>query len=298
MTINIKDFPKPNFSELPDLYDDLDQLAIRIINVITSLNKKLYDSLHQKIYFNKMSKEDLKNLISNDPDALVPAFVKNCGLSIREFERLYGIKNIYKLRNPRRWDPHLDRDAKKLIDIISSLFENLELSLETFLYTFYKMWEADEKRHYRAKKAEEQVKEFFRRKGYNCDKVTNPVELDAAIPPSSDPKNVLVGIPIRTGVRRDLVKRAKEYSSEFDDFRDKFPNAKIIIVFRIPQHELENKEGIRHTINAQREGKESYDCLVFQDELDIALQKLEEWKIPKKNKNHKMNNLTRWLKKP
>lgn len=67
--------------------------------------------------------------------------------------------------------------------------------LETFLYTFYKMWEEHQKRHYRAK-FEEDVRAFFQSHGYECEKITQPTEVNGAIPPS----NPQVVMQIRTGV--------------------------------------------------------------------------------------------------
>ena len=125
------------------------------------------------------------------------------------------------------------------------------------------------------------MREFFKDKGYECGKIGRPIEVDVAIPPSQEPKEVLVAMPVRTGVRRDLVKRAKEFSEECDEFRRAFPNAKVVVIFRIPRHELGLKEEIREKIAEQRAGKEPYDGIFFTVELNEIVKKFEKWKIPR-----------------
>jgi len=90
-----------------------------------------------------------------------------------------------------------------------------------------------------------------------------------------------VVMQVRTGVRKDLVKRAKEFSSEFDNSINAFPKAKFIVIFRVPLHELGRRDEIRQVIIEQRREKRPYDAVLFQDELENALKKLEEWGIPK-----------------
>jgi hypothetical protein len=138
------------------------------------------------------------------------------------------------------------------------------------------MWEEHQKRHHRAK-YEEYVRAFFRAHGYECEKITRPTEVDGAIPPTN-PKVVM---QVRTGVRKDLVKRAKEFSSEFEKSMEAFPDAKFIVFFKIPLHELKKSDEIKRVINDQREGKKPYDAVLSQDELKVALKELERWKIPK-----------------
>jgi len=280
--MKIKDFPRPNFEELPSLYDELDRLADRVEKAIRSLKNELFDPHSELISFDKISEDDMIGLIRKDPEALVPAFTRVCGLTVREFERLYGLENVYKLRNRLRWQMPTE-DERKFAKAIVEQLGSAKMYLETFVYTFYKMWEEHQKRHARGRKAEEDVRKFFEDHGYECKKLTEPVEVNGAIPPASDPKKVRVVIPIRTGVRRDLVKRAKEYSSEFDRFKNEFPNAKVIIVFRIPRYELDIKEEIRETIIEERRDKEPYDGVFFYDELRDALERFEEWKIPKRS---------------
>jgi len=57
-------------------------------------------------------------------------------------------------------------------------------------------------------------------------KIIRPTEVNGAIPP----ENPRLVMQVRTRVRKDLVKRAKEFSSEFDKSVEAFPNAKLMII--------------------------------------------------------------------
>lgn len=266
----LKDHPRPNITELPGLYAELDALAERVEKVIRGLPNRLLDE--EIIQFGEMSKSEFEQLVSKDPDVMIIAFTRVCGLSDREFSRLFGLRDVYKLRGS--W--HTDEEGRSIFarSVMSLLPKRMHI--ETFLYTFYKMWEEHQKRHRRAR-YEDEVRAFFEAHGYDCKKITRPIEVNGAIPP----KNPLVVMQVRTGVRKDLVKRAKEFSSEFDNSINAFPKAKFIVIFRVPLHELGRRDEIRQVIIEQRREKRPYDAVLFQDELENALKKLEEWGIPK-----------------
>ena len=259
-------------NELPGLYADLDRLAETAEVLIRGLPKSLFDEDNEIISFGSMSVSDLAELIGRAPDIMVIAFTRVCGLSDREFSRLFGLTNVYKLRRSHNW--LTGKDEGLFLRSIHGLLPK-HMHLETFLYTFYKMWEEHQKRHYRAR-FEKDVRAFFQAHGYSCEKITVPTELNGAIPPL-DPRVLL---QIRTGVRKDLVKRAKEFSTEFDEGIKAFPKARFIVVFRIPEHELDRREEIREVIISQRSGR-PYDGVFFHDELEDALNNLQEWNIPR-----------------
>ena len=270
--MRIEEFPRPNIKELPGLYSELDRLVSAAEALIRGLPPHLFDKETQVIRFGSMSVTDLADLISGDPDVMVMAFTRVCGLSVREFSRLFGLNNVYKLRTSRDW-PAGDDEGLFVRSIGGLLPEHMHV--ETFLYAFYKMWEEHQKRHYRGR-FEEDVRAFFRAHGYTCEKLTTPTEINGAIPPY-DPRVLL---QIRAGVRRDLVKRAKEFSTEFDEGMKAFPKARFVVVFNIAEHELDKREEIRRVIVSQRSGR-PYDGVYFQDELPDALKSLEDWGIPK-----------------
>ena len=270
--MKLEDYPRPNIEELSELYDVLDDLARRVERAIRNLPRHLFDSEKEIIHFGEMSKRELSELIGVDPQVMVIAFNRALGLSDREFARLFGLENVYKLRES--WDSNQEgRDI--FVGAIGSLLPN-QMHLETFLYTFYKMWEEHQKRHYRAR-FENQVRRFFRSHGYDCEKITKPTEVNGAIP-STNPRVVM---QVRTGVRKDLVKRAKEFSSELEASIEAFPHARFLVIFKIPKHELKRREEIRQVIKDKRKGRRPYDAVLFQDELKDSLDKLKEWSIPK-----------------
>lgn len=268
--------PRPNYDEIPDLYIELDSMSKRIGLILTS--SEFYEK--GLVRFDKATPEDIYNLIAQDPDVMVPFFVMICGFSVRELERLAGIKDIYSFRN-RRVFASKRKIAVKFAEFI---VENLRypLYLETVLYKFYKNWEEHQKRHYRGK-VEDKIRQFFEQHGYPCGKIKincegKEVEIDGAIPP--DPKKVKVALQIRTGVRRDLVKRAKEFSSEYEDIIQCLPHVKFVPVYLVPLHEKDKLEDFRRVINNEREGKDPYAAIILTwEELEDLLRLLPEWGI-------------------
>ena len=186
----LKDHPRPNVKELPGLYAELDNLVQRAEAAIRGLPEHLFDKDKEIIHFGKMSENEFKRLVAEDPSTMIIAFTRVCGLSDREFLRLFGLKDVYKLR--KSWQTDQESQAIFVRAVMSLLPK--QMHLETFLYTFYKMWEEHQKRHYRAK-CEEDVRAFFRAHGYECRKLTHPIEVNGAIPPSSPQ----VVIQVRTG---------------------------------------------------------------------------------------------------
>lgn len=265
-----KDYPRPNIGELPSLYAGLDNLVQRVDAAIRNLPEHLFDKEKEIIHFGRMNEGEFRKLVASDPEAMVIAFTRVCGLSIREFSRLFELKDVYRLQS--KWAGRKDENlfVKSIMGILPK-----QMHLETFLYTFYKMWEEHQKRHRRGREFEEEVRDFFRARGYECEKITSPIEVNGAIP-SINPRAVF---QVRTGVMRDLVKRAKEFGSEFRLSAKAFPGAKFIAVFKIPPHELNRRTEIRQKILEHRVGRE-YD-VIFQDELEEVLKKFKEWNIPK-----------------
>lgn len=267
----MKDWPRPNIKELPGLYALLDKMVQRAETLLRDLPNHLFAKDRETIEFGRMTKNELRKLIAEEPEVMVIAFTRVCGLSVREFSRVFGLKDVYKLCKSD-WTGHGDEDL--FVSSIKSLLPK-QMHIETFLYTFYKMWEEHQKRHYRAK-FEEDVRAFFRAHGYSCEKVTQPTEVNGAIPPHKP----LVVMQIRAGVRRDLVKRAKEFGLEQQESARHFPDSKFIVVFKIPPHELGRREDIRMTIESH--AVKPFDAILFQDELEGSLRMFEEWGVPKK----------------
>lgn len=270
--------PRPNYGELPELYQEMDNMVRRIARVIAQ--SKLYEAEAGIVRFDVADVNDIYNLMKEEPSVMVPLFVMICGFSVRELERLYGIHDVYSLRNPQKFKSN----RSNAISLAEAVKENLNYSLylETIIYKFYKNWEEHQKRHRRAK-IEDIVRQLFMKHGYPCGKVSvycqgKEVEIDAAIPP--DLHHMKVACQVRTGVRRDLVKRAKEFSSEFDDVLPCLPDVKFVVIYLVPLHEKSMIDEIRNLIASQREGKRPYDAIVLTwDELNRLIEKFKDWGV-------------------
>jgi hypothetical protein len=252
----------------------------RIGAILTS--SPLFDRETLSVRFDKASEDVIYKIIKSDPKVMIPFFVMICGFSVRELERLYGIKDVYSLTD--------HPDAEKLREFVDAILDNLKgsIHIEALLYKFYKNWEEHQKRHVRGSTVEKFIIEFLRKNGYKADKIKvickgKEREVDCAIPP--DPRNPRVIIMIRYGVFRDLVKRAKEFSSEFDELSQCFPNAKFVVAYLISPHEQDKLEKVRIRIESERTGKRPYDLVILRKEdLGLLLEKMREWGIEYKIK--------------
>ena len=276
----LRKIPRPNYSELPSLYEDLDSLTRRIGEIL--MRSVLFDRDSLMVRFDQADKDDIAALIMEDAYVMVPFFVMICGFSVRELERLYGIKSVYSLRE------RAAREPEKLSAFAEAVKDNLRhpIHLETALFKFYKNWEEHQKRHYRAREAEEFVVALLRSHGYEAGKLEivckgTRREIDCAIPP--DARKMRVAIQIRRGVFRDLVKRAKEYSSELDELAECYPDVRFVVIYFVSPHERSRMEEIRRRIRDERRGKRPYDLILLTPEevRDTLVRKLEEWGIPK-----------------
>jgi hypothetical protein len=276
----LKKIPRPNYSEFPDLYEELDNMT-REIGIIL-INSSLFERETLSVRFDKANENIVYELIKKKPKVMVPFFVMICGFSVRELERLYGVKDVYSLTERL--------DAKKLKRFVNAIVDNLKdpIHIEALLYKFYKNWEEHQKRHFRGSTVEKFIIEFLKKNGYEAGKIKvvckgKEREVDCAIPP--DPQNPRVIIMIRYGVFRDLVKRAKEFSSEFDELSQCFPNAKFVVVYLISPHEQDKLVDVRIRIEGERTGKRPYDFVILRKEdLGCLLEKMREWGIEYKIK--------------
>jgi len=271
----LQKIPRPNIDELPELYKDLDEMVKRIAEVLFQTNLASTESL--MLEFDKASEDKIRKAIKRNPEVMIPFFLKICGYSVREMERLHNIRSVYSIP---------PSDFGKLARVIKEHLRH-PLSIETVLFKFYKNWEEHQKRHYRARKVEEKVVKFLRDHGYDAGKLKiecmgKEREIDCAVPP--DPERVRIAIQIRYGVRRDVVKRVKEFSTEFDEISGCKPEAKFVVIYWTSSHEKSHRDEIRKEIEKEREGKKPFDFVMVisrEKDLDELLEKFKEWGVPK-----------------
>lgn len=267
-------YPKPNAEELPGLYDELDELlgdaetALRthfIIETDTCGN--------ERVVFGEATTSDFLNALWEDSHTLMPLFQKVTGLPDREFERLYGEKNIGNLRD-RKTDFRDEEKAVRFANALIGLLPN-NLALETVLFTFVKMWESDQRRHKRGQ-YEEYVREHLAEHGYsNFKGNTLPGEPDFVIP-TEEPYEIIG--EVRVIQQRDQQKRFKEFGSEARAAAVNFSEAKFVAVASVTQFNIrEQREKIREEVH--KASAANIDAVVFQDELDRLIEQLNEWNI-------------------
>ncbi|MGK0549920.1 MAG: hypothetical protein ABWU84_09880 [Pyrobaculum sp.] len=273
----LEKIPRPNLGEMLELYRWLDDMARRIGRVLAE--SAIFDKVRCVVEFDKADAEAIRELIERDPEVMVPFFVMLCGLSDREFERLHGIRKVYELG--RRPEPER---LGAFAHVVNACLRH-PLYLETVLFKFYKNWEEHQKRHVR-RRVEDVVISLLRERGYDAGKIWVRCggklrEVDCAVPPNPD--NVRVAILVRTGVFKDLVKRSKEFSSEFDELSKCLAGARFVAVYLVPAHERHRLDKIREVIVKERMGKKPYDFVALTEEdLETLLKKLAEWGIPRR----------------
>lgn len=262
----LKKIPRPNYDEFPDLYEELDNMTRQIAGLLSPLTEG------DLLRFDRASPEDLFTILSKAPDIAVPFFMMLCGFSERELERLYNLKNIYAARR--------EEVLRRFAEVVARHLRH-PLHLETALYKFYKNWEEHQKRHRRGRMAERAITEALERAGIAAGKVKvkcggREREIDLAVPP--DPNRPKVAIMVRHGVFRDLVKRAKEYSTEMDELLQCYPDLKFVVVYLVPPHERERLAEIRARIEGERAGKKPYELVVLtQEDIGLLIERLKEW---------------------
>lgn len=266
-------YPQPNSDELPELYEELDQLIEVAERALREHFHISVDHGHERISFHRSTTTNFLGALWDAPEAMVPAFQKVTGLSDREFARLYGERGIGNLKK-RKSD---FREEEKAILFANALVEHLprEMYLETFLYTFVKMWENDQRRHYRGH-YENYVREYLQERGFANFKGTKlPGEPDFVIP-REEPYEVLG--EVRVIQPEDKRKRFREFRDEAEAAAAHFPDARFVALIQTPSYYLRDR---REELRAEVLGidPEKIDLVVFHDELGRLISELIEWSI-------------------
>jgi len=251
----LEKIPRPNLEELWGLYEELDKMTKRVLEVL--MLSEHFEKESFRIRFDEMGASDIEELIMKDREVMIPFFAMICGLSIRELERLFGIKDVYNLRGIKKIGKRSKRKLKEFAEVVSDLLQH-PLTLETVAYKFYKNWEEHQKRHFRGRRVQDAVTEGLKKYGFDVGRIELELvdqkrEIDCAIPP--DPNNIEIAIQVRTGVRRDLAKRAKEFSSEYDEMAQHYPNIGFIPVYVGYGIDINDA---RKVIESERKGKRPY----------------------------------------
>ena len=124
---------RPNLEELWELYEELDGMTRRALKVL--MLSEHFEEESFRVRFDEMEASDVEELIVRDREVMIPFFTVICGLSVRELERLFGIKDVYSLRGAKKIGERSRRKLKEFAEVVSDLLRH-PLTLETVAYKF------------------------------------------------------------------------------------------------------------------------------------------------------------------
>lgn len=274
--MDIDDWPRPSEDELPDMYEDIDEM-VQTAEITLRDHFEITDGKDERIQFGKASSEDFLAAIDADHESMIALFQKVAGLPDREFERQYGVRGIGSRFRDRKTSLKDVEDAKKFADALAELMPE-SLGLEATLYSFYKAWEGDQRRFYRMR-YESEFLEFLNEEGYNATKGNSlPGEPDIVIP-ESGPKEIIG--EIRVIQQKDKQKRFKEFRTEAHEAHQNFDNIHFVVVANLGRQYLEDhgRETVRGEITKQETSE--IDAVFFHDEREDFIEQLESWGVAK-----------------
>jgi len=240
----------------------------RIAEILTA--SSLNNARTQDVDFGKATSEDLVELLSKDPEVMVPVFVMITGLSHRELKRR-GPGSVYSPRRARNREK-----LRQFAELARSLLAH-PLRLETVLYKFYKNWEEHQRRHWRGRRAENEVCTAVEARCGNAGKYVllcggKRWEIDCAVPRDKP----VMAINVRVGVGEDRAKWIKEFATELKEVKE-CGVKHFVVVYFVPKHEKNKLEKIR----AEFMREAPFDLVVLtRGELELLAERLREWGIP------------------
>lgn len=268
------EFPKASEDLLPELYEGIDEATDTAEDVLRVHFQVIDEGSAKAVSFGEASKDDFLEAMYEAPEVMVPFFMKISGLPSREFERVYGMKNVDQMKT---WTQKDLRESEKGDVFAEALVQVLpeQLYLETCLYTFYLMWENDQRRHQRAK-YEEVVRDQLEEAGFSNRKGEDlPGKPDLVLPKNKSYK--VIG-EVRDMHRKDFRKRNKNFDSEAKRAKTNFPNAKFVVVAKFPKHQIENNRRELRDIVLDLNPND-IDAVIFPDEFERFYGMLEDWGV-------------------
>lgn len=267
-------YPRASESELPELYDELDRM-LETADVVLRERFSIESSEDvDYVIFDDATQQDFLDALWANSETMVPFFQKVSGLPDREFERQFGISGIGSKLRGRKTDFRDEEHAQAFADALNELMPP-RLSIETLLFAFVKLWENDQRRHYRAR-YEGKVLDQLTEEGFPAFKGNKlPGEPDIVIP---DTEPYEVTGEVRVIQQKDRKKRFKEFGSEARSAEEHFPDAKFVVVANVGRLiEREDREDVREDIHTSAAA--DIDGIFFQDELDNLASQLSDWGV-------------------
>lgn len=268
------EYPQPNKEELPKLYEDLDKLLEDAEDTLRNNFTITTDGNGtETIQFGDANLSDFLDAMWEAPHVMVELFQDITGLSDREFHRLYGISNIGGLKG-RKTDFRQEDKAIAFAEEVADLVPD-EMYLESPLFAYQIVWQADHRRHYRSD-FEDDVRGDLTKAGFPNKKDETLIGQPDFVIPTKPPFEVIG--EVRVIATRDYDKRFKEFGSEARKVKREFPNAKFVVVARLSAHDIEERrDELRDRIHDLSEA--TIHMVVFPDEMDKLIDQLHKWEV-------------------
>ena len=267
------ELPKASNDILPEVYELLDDQAERAERVLRRHFEVEDRGEAEVIRWGEATPDDFAEAMYADPPVMIEFFKKISGLPSREFDRVYGIGDLERMK---RWKNKDLRETERGQTFAKAMDEVLpeEVFLETAMYTFYQMAENDQRRHVRSN-YENVVLEELREAGVPAKKDESiEGKPDIAIP-ETKPYDVLG--EVRALHSKDFKKRVKNFDSEARNAKEAFPEARFVVFAKFPPHQVEEEgEYLRKTI---KEVNNHIDAVYFDDEISEFVEQVEEWGV-------------------
>lgn len=267
------EYPKASEGILPGVYDLLDDHVARVEITLPQYFEIEERGEAEVIQFGRADESDFLEAMYTDPEVMVPFFMKLAGIPTREFERVYGAADVDRIKDWSTKDLRESERGQELADALDDLLPD-ELYLETALYTFYMMWENDQRRHQRGS-YEVVVREYLEDNGVPVKKDERLAGKPDFVIPKRQPYRVIG--EVRSLHRKDFRKRNKNFDSEATKAKENFPEAKFVVVARFPQNQIDNQ---RELLRSEVEQiNEDIDAVFFPDEMEALIEQVEEWGV-------------------
>lgn len=268
------EYPRASEKELPELYEELDDMLETADSVLRSNFTIEHDGGGEIVLFEEAQDQTYLDALWEDSGTMVPFFQKVSGLPDREFERQYGYSGIGSKLRGRKTDFRGEEPAQAFAAALKELMP-ARIYLESLLFAFVKLWENDQRRHYRAR-YEGKVLEYLNDHGFPAYKGNKlPGEPDIVLP-DTDP--VEVTGEVRVIQQKDRKKRFKEFGSEARAAEEHFPDAKFVVVANVGRLiEDEDRGDVREDIHTSAAA--DIDGVFFQDELEDLTEQLDRWGV-------------------
>lgn len=270
------DFPKASEGVLPTVYDKLDDGVERAEGIIRDQFEVEDHGEVEVILWEQATEADFAEAMYADPEVMMEFFKKLTGLPAREFDRVYGLDDLDRIKGWTQKDLRESERGRAFAAAIDDVLPD-EMYMETALYTFYLMWENDQRRHVRSN-YENVVLDDLEEEGIPAKKDESLPGKPDLVVPHLEPYKVLG--EVRSMHRKDFRKRSKNFDSEATKAKKAFPGVKFVVVAKFPPHQVEEEgEYLRSEIEAIND---HIDAVYFDGEIEAFVDQLEEWGVERR----------------